>query len=323
MINSLFRKNVQFFLKFSNFYWRFIKKYSEIVHALTELIKKTVPFYWNENAALSFQTLKTVFLKALLLTQFNLKKSIFIETNISNYAVSDILSQQSTDTHWHLVTFFSCKLQSAECNYDTLDQELLIIVTSFQTWRHYLKEAKHTIKVLTDHYNLHYFLDFKLLIWWQTHWAEFLSEFNFSIKYQTDFKNSADALSWWADYQLTESDDYMLVSFFKLITLSLYLTEVRKTESLNEDVLLSHIIVNDICHNLKMHDFKKAEEISHNMRWKKRLLYLGDQLYISDDDILQLWILRAFHDSSIADYLKRNNTLTFINDFIDQRWLYW
>ena len=311
-------KDVQSFLGFCNFYHRFIKEYSEVVHALTELIKKTVPFCWNEDAALSFQTLKTAFLKASFLTQFNPEELIFIETDASNYAVSDILSQRSTDTHWHSVTFFSHKLQPAERNYDTSDQELLVIVTSFRAWRHYLKGAKHPIQVLTDHHNLRYFLGFKPLTQRQAHWAEFLSGFNFSIEYQADFKNPADALSWWADYQLTGLNDYTLVPFFKLTALSLCQTELSEVKNLNEDALLSHTIVNDICHSLRMHGFKEAEEMSHDMRWKERLLYLGDQLYIPDNDALQLWILWAFHDSSTADHLERDKTLTSLH-----QWFHW
>ena len=92
-------KDVQSFLGFCNFYRRFIKGYSEVAHALTELTKKTVPFCWNEDAALSFQTLKTAFLEASLLAQFNPEELIFVETDASNYAVSGILSQRGTDTH--------------------------------------------------------------------------------------------------------------------------------------------------------------------------------------------------------------------------------
>ena len=311
-------KDVQSFLGFCNFYCRFIKEYSRIAHALTELIKKATPFQWGEEAALSFEMLKTAFLNALLLAQFNSEEYIFMKTDVSDFTVSDILSQWGTDTHWHPVAFFSCKLQPAECNYDTPDQELLVIVTSFWAWRHYLKGVKHPVKVFTDHNNLQYFLSTKPLIWWQAHWAEFLSGFDFEIEYRAEFKNPADSSSWRPDYQPTGSDDYTLVPFFKLTVMSLCLTEVSNEEGPEGDALLSHIIVDDICCSLKERDFTEINEANHGLKWKEGLLYLSDQLYIPDDDALQLHILWAFHDSWTAEHLDRDKTLAALH-----QWFHW
>ena len=132
-------KDVQSFLGFCNFYRWFIKEYSQMTHALTEVTKKTTPFQWSEQTEESFQKLKQAFQAASLLAQFNSNESIFIETDVSDYAIEGILSQWELNTHHHSVAFFSCKLQPAERNYDTSDQELLMIVTSFKAWRHYLK----------------------------------------------------------------------------------------------------------------------------------------------------------------------------------------
>ena len=311
-------KDVQSFLGFCNFYRRFIKEYSGIVHALTELTKKAIPFQWGEKAVLSFEMLKTAFLDALLLAQFNSEVPIFIETDVSDFTVSDILSQWEMNMHHHSVTFFSCKLQPAECNYDMSDQKLLVIVTSFWAWRHYLKSAQHSVKVFTDHNNLQYFLRIKPLIRWQAHWDEFLSEFDFKIEYQTDFKNLTDLFSWRPDYQSTGSDDYTLVPFFKLTAMSLCLAEIGNEKGLKDDALLFHIIVNDIHHSLRECDFTEINEVNHDMKWKEELLYLSDQLYIPDDDALQLCILWAFHDSWITEHLGRDKILAALH-----WWFHW
>ena len=311
-------KNVQSFLRFCNFYRHFIKSYSEVTHTLMKSMKKITPFHWSEGTEDSFWNLKQAFQTAPLLAQFDLKKSIFLKTDVSDYAVSDILSQCDSDTHWHSVTFFSRKLQSAECNYDTPDQELLTVITSFKMWRHYLKKAQHLIQVITDHHNLRYFLSTKPLTQRQAHWAEFLSEFNFSIKYWADFKNSADAPSWWADYHSERPEDYTLIPFFKLAALSLCVTEVSEKEESNDNALLSHIIVNDICSSLETHDFQENEVSTHEMTWKDELLYLSEQLYISDNAALRLCILQAFHDSQTAEHLRQDKTLMSLH-----WWFYW
>ena len=52
------------------------------------------------------------------------------------------------------------------------------------------------VQVLTDYKGLEYFMTTKKLMPKQARWAEFLSEFNFIISYQSGKKNSkADALT--------------------------------------------------------------------------------------------------------------------------------
>jgi len=70
-------QKVQVFLKFVNFYRRFIKAYLQIVSPLTGLLKgsknekKTGPFEWSEDATKMFVYLKKVFMTALILVHFD------------------------------------------------------------------------------------------------------------------------------------------------------------------------------------------------------------------------------------------------------------
>jgi hypothetical protein len=61
------------------------------------------------------------------------------------------------------VAFYFRKISPAEANYDIHNKELLAIVAAFQEWRVYLKGPKYTVKVLTDHKNLTYFITIKKL----------------------------------------------------------------------------------------------------------------------------------------------------------------
>ena len=51
----------------------------------------------------------------------------------------------------------------AETRYETYDGELLAIVETFKTWRHYLKGCKHKVFILINHNNLQKFMDIKNL----------------------------------------------------------------------------------------------------------------------------------------------------------------
>ena len=73
-------KKVQFFLRFANFYCRFIENYFKIAALLHELIKSVKKeeqrssFVLIDTAKNAFDTLKAKFMSALLLTHFNLNK---------------------------------------------------------------------------------------------------------------------------------------------------------------------------------------------------------------------------------------------------------
>jgi hypothetical protein len=45
------------------------------------------------------------------------------------------------------VAYMSKKFSGAEANHGIYKKELLAIVTTFKDWAHYLRGAKHTIKV--------------------------------------------------------------------------------------------------------------------------------------------------------------------------------
>ena len=67
------------------------------------------------------------------------------------------------------------------------------------------------VQVLTDHKKLEYFMTTKKLMPRQTRWAEFLSEFNFIISYQSGKKNDkANALTRKPGNRLTNKEDEQL-----------------------------------------------------------------------------------------------------------------
>lgn len=83
----------------------------------------------------------------------------------------------------------------AKCNYEIYDKELLAIICYFEEWRPELERTGMPVQVLTDHKKFEYFMTTKKLMLRQMRWAEFQSEFNFVISYQSGKKNDkADAL---------------------------------------------------------------------------------------------------------------------------------
>ena len=146
--------------------------------------------------------------EAPILCHFDPSKQCFIETDLSDYVNASVLSQLDDEGVLHPVAYFSRKMAPAECNYEIYDKKLLAIIWCFKEWQPELEGTGLPVKVLTDHKGLKYFMSTKKLIPRQVRWAEFLSEFNFVISYQSGKKNDkANALTRKPNKQPTNDED--------------------------------------------------------------------------------------------------------------------
>ena len=84
--------DIQKFLGFANFYHRFIDNYSNIVIPLTRLTRKSNKWNFNDKCWNAFNTLKTAFLSAPILTHWIPDRQITLKTDVSDYAIGAILS---------------------------------------------------------------------------------------------------------------------------------------------------------------------------------------------------------------------------------------
>ncbi|KAH0615359.1 uncharacterized protein H6S33_000995 [Morchella sextelata] len=125
-------KDLQAFLGFVNFYRRFIGGFSEMASPLTTLTRKDISFEWTLETQTAFNALKKYFTMAPILTHFEPKNEITVETDASDYISTGILSQYDDNGTLRPVAYFSKKHSPAECNYEIYDKELLGIIRSFE-----------------------------------------------------------------------------------------------------------------------------------------------------------------------------------------------
>ena len=85
-------KNIQSFLEFVNFYWRFIKGFSQLVSSLTALTCKNIKFNWTATEKQTFQTLKTAFFSASILVMFDSDKLFTVKSDSSDCVTDEVLS---------------------------------------------------------------------------------------------------------------------------------------------------------------------------------------------------------------------------------------
>lgn len=133
---------LQCFLRFANFYRRFIRNYSRLALPLTQLISTLKPFCWSPQVEQAFKDLKAHFTSAPILVHPDTSRQFIVEVDASGSGVGVVLSQRSKeDGKLHPCAFFSCCLSPAEQNYDVGIQEFLAVKLALEEWRHWLEGA--------------------------------------------------------------------------------------------------------------------------------------------------------------------------------------
>jgi RNase H-like domain found in reverse transcriptase len=98
-------KQVRGFIGFANFYRQFIKKFSELVLPLNNLLWKDTKFDWNDQCQEAFKALKGRFLQEPVLMMPDHSKPFQIESDASKYASAVVLTQTDINGDRHPVAF--------------------------------------------------------------------------------------------------------------------------------------------------------------------------------------------------------------------------
>ncbi len=186
----------QFFIDFCNFYQRFIKNFSKIVHSMIQLIQKKIIFEWNEVYQTTFNHMKRCMIETSILRHFDQTHETILEINSFNYVNDEVLSQYDDEKVLHSIVFYNKNMSSAKCNYEIYDKELLIIIQAFKHWWLELKLTDIFIKMFINHQALISLRKDKELSRQQMRWVQKLADFNFKIMYWSNKQNiKIDALT--------------------------------------------------------------------------------------------------------------------------------
>ena len=243
------KKEVQSFLGFTNFYWRFIEGFSHIARPLFDLTKADSRFRWSTKEKLAFDTLKDRITSAPILPLPDNSRPYFVKADSSDFATGAVLSQQNPeDGKWHPVAFLSKSLSLVERKYEIHNKEMLAIIQALEEWQHFLEGAEHQFEIWTDHKNLEYFMSAKKLNWRQARWWLLLARFDFLLHHRPGkTMGKSDALSWRSDHGSGSYDNQNLT----LLALSLF--AIRALEGL-QVVGEEKDILKKIRHGMEMED---------------------------------------------------------------------
>ena len=90
---------------------------------LSQLTSKNVPFKWTDVKQATFDEIKKMICKEVLLACLDFMKEFEIHTNASHMQLSAVISQNGKP-----IAFYTCKLNPAQTRYTTIERELLSVV---------------------------------------------------------------------------------------------------------------------------------------------------------------------------------------------------
>jgi hypothetical protein len=127
------------FLGLTRYYRKFVKNYSIVARALTNLLKKG-QFGWNEEVETAFLALKQAMTTTPTLAMPNFKDVFTVETDALGDGIGAILTQQGKP-----IVFMSKALEVAKKSWSTYAKEMLAILEAIRLWRPYLLGRKFYI----------------------------------------------------------------------------------------------------------------------------------------------------------------------------------
>ncbi|MBW0568077.1 hypothetical protein O181_107792, partial [Austropuccinia psidii MF-1] len=313
-------KALQSFLGFSNFYCRFIKNYSKKISSPTSFLMKDSRFTLNEEALRQFHQLKEAFTIAPILSDFDPSLPTIVETDASDYALGAVLSHIS-DSGKHPIAFDSHKILPAELNYEIHDKELLGIVWALKRWRAFFLSLSASSEVLTNHSSFQYYMSSKILTCRQACWAEFLSEFHFSITYRPGhLATLPDAFSRQENVYPERGEDFIgknSMNYQKIINKDeiqasqFFAVKVESFSSFIDSI--QKALWQDYQYRSILQDLGKGKSAQdYSLDSSSQLLLIKDRVVVPNDPTIQLSILQRRHDSPPSGHPGQEKTLKLV-----------
>ena len=107
-------KELRGFLGCVGYYRCFVKDYSRTAACLTQLLRKDVPYEWNEERQSAFQTLKDKLAQAPVLQPPDWSKPFHVDVDVSKFCIGLVLGHKDAEGKDHPIYYASRQLNPAE-----------------------------------------------------------------------------------------------------------------------------------------------------------------------------------------------------------------
>lgn len=186
---------VRSFVGMVNYYRRHIPECAQLLHPISQLMRRKGRFYWGPDQEAAFTHIKILLTGPPILSYPDREQVAILTTDASGEALGAILSQSpdGSDNEETVIAYESRVLRGPELSYAAVHQEALAIVWAVHKFRHFLAGRRFVLR--TDNSALTYILSNSKPSPKLQRWAAALLEYNFIIQHHPGKKNPADALS--------------------------------------------------------------------------------------------------------------------------------
>jgi hypothetical protein len=182
------------FIGLASYYRRFILNFATIVEPMNKLLRKNIPYKWDEKCQTAFEQLKDKLTTAPILTYPDFSKPFLLYTDASYKGLGAVLAQLDEEGNEHVIAYASRSLVGAEVNYATTEIECLATVWAMKYFRPYIYLQEFSL--ITDHSALQWMLNNPTPSKRMTRWILTIMDYPFRIQYRKGRKHqNADALS--------------------------------------------------------------------------------------------------------------------------------
>ena len=206
-------KEVQRFLGLVQYLAHFLPNISEYTSPLSAMTKNGRPFLWRPLHDKCFQMIKNICCSTPILKPIDPDdpEPIWVICDASVFGIGAMYGQGKDWQTCRPAGFISKKFSDAQRHYRTFEQETIAILEALLKWED--KLMGYRIHVVTDHKALEFFKTQRRLSARQSRWMEYLSRFDFDIRYVKGKLNKvADALSRF--YEFDSWDEAPLVHHY-------------------------------------------------------------------------------------------------------------
>jgi hypothetical protein len=127
-------------------------------------MKKNTSWHWGSDQQKAFNELKTRICNQLILMNPDQSKTFYLQINASSTGAGAVLTQEVKGSKiCKPVTYFLCTFSLAELNYDIYEKEFLVVIKAIKNWRAHLIWTEKPFIIETDHKNLTYWKEPKML----------------------------------------------------------------------------------------------------------------------------------------------------------------
>ncbi|MBW0485330.1 hypothetical protein O181_025045 [Austropuccinia psidii MF-1] len=284
----------------------------------TNVSSRTIPL--TEEFIRQFHQLKEAFITASILSHFTPSLPPIFKTDASYYVLAAVLSHVS-DSGKPPIAFYSHTLLPEELNYDINDKELRGMVWALKHWRAFLLSLSSSFEVLTNHSSLQYFMSSKILTFHQACWAEFVSEFHFSITYFPGrLATLQDALSHRDNVYPERREAFIsknTMTYQKIIkkdqiqASKFFALKVDSVSNLIDSI--QKALWQDSQYKILLQDLGKGDSVQdYSVYSTSQVLLFKYLVVVPNDPTIQLRILQKRTESPLAGRPGHEKTLKFI-----------